>query len=152
MGVAFKWRKSKGSKAERELIHMFWKKGFAAMRAAGSGSTHHPSPDIVAGNGKYFFAIECKASHDLVKYLDKDEITQLDLFANSFGARPFVAIRFDNDRWYFMRLTDLKVTKKSYVVNFELAKKKALSFEELIGEYKQARLEDEKTDRAKADS
>ena len=58
MGVAFKWRKSKGSKAERELISMFWKKGFAAMRAAGSGSTHHPSPDIVAGNGKYFFAIE----------------------------------------------------------------------------------------------
>jgi holliday junction resolvase Hjr len=142
MGVAYKWRKSKGSKAERELIHMFWKKGFAALRAAGSGSMQHPSPDIVAGNGKLFFAIECKASHKHVKYLEKDEINQLDLFANLFGARPFVAIRFDNDHWYFMRLTDLKATNKCFVVNFELAKKKGMSFEELIGEYKQERLKE----------
>jgi hypothetical protein len=30
-------------------------------------------------------------------------------------------------------------------VNFELAKKKGMSFEELIGEYKQERLKDEKS-------
>ena len=56
MGISHGRRKSKGSKAERDLIHMFWAKGFGAMRAAGSGSTQHPSPDVIAGNGKTFFA------------------------------------------------------------------------------------------------
>ena len=140
MPVGHKGRKSKGSKAERELIHLFWSKGFAAMRAAGSGSTQHPSPDIIAGDGKLFFAFEVKSSKDRVKYLTRDEITQLDLFANSFGARPFVAIKFNNEKWYFLKLTDLKVTKKSYVVTLDLAKKKGLLLKELIGEYKQKRL------------
>ena len=132
MAVSFRGRKSKGSKAERDLIHLFWDMGFAAMRAAGSGSMQHPSPDVVAGNGKKFFAFECKSSHDKSKYLTKDEITQLDLFANSFGARAFVAIKFDGEPWYFLRLTDLKKTKKSYAVTLDIAKKKGLSFEELI--------------------
>jgi len=110
------------------------------MRAAGSGSTQHPSPDIIAGDGKLFFAFEVKSSREKTKYLTKDEITQLDLFANSFGARPFVAIKFDNEQWYFLRLTDLKVTHKCYVVSLGLAKKKGLTFEELIGKYKQKRL------------
>lgn len=132
MAVGFGGRKSKGSKAERDLIHLFWSKGFAAMRAAGSGSTQHPSPDVVAGNGKLFFAFECKSSHDKTKYLTKDEITQLDLFANSFGARAFVAMKFDGEPWYFLRLTNLKVTDKSYVVTLDIAKKKGLSFEELV--------------------
>jgi holliday junction resolvase Hjr len=143
MGVLHKWRKSKGSKAERELIHMLWKKGFAALRAAGSGSMQHPSPDIVASNGKISLAIECKTSHRLVKYIEKDDINQLDLFANLFGARPFVAVRFDNDQWYFVRIADMKVTPRSYAVNYEVAKKKGLSFEEMIGEYHQERLKPE---------
>jgi Holliday junction resolvase len=140
MGVGFGGRKSKGSKAERELIHMFWEKGFAAMRAAGSGSTQHPSPDVIAGNGKLFFAIECKASAEPVKYIEKDKVNQLDLFANSFGARPIVALRFDNEKWFFLKLTDLKVTKSSYVATLDLAKKKGMSFEEMIGEYDQKHL------------
>lgn len=140
MAVGFRGRKSKGSKAERDLIHLFWSKGFAAMRAAGSGSTQHPSPDILVGDGKHFFAFEVKSSKDKTKYLTKDEITQLDLFANSFGARPFVAIKFDSEKWYFLRLTDLRVTKKNYVVTLNQAKKKGLSFEELMGKYKQSGL------------
>jgi Holliday junction resolvase len=140
MGVGFGGRKQKGSKAERELIHLFWKHGFAAMRAAGSGSTQHPSPDVIAGNGRIFFAIECKASADPVKYIEKDKVNQLDLFANSFGARAIVALRFDNEKWFFLRLTDLKPTKESYVITLELAKEKGLSFEELIGIYEQRRL------------
>jgi Holliday junction resolvase len=135
MGVGFGGRKSKGSKAERELIHLFWANGYAAMRAAGSGSTQHPSPDIIAGNGKIFFAIECKASADPVKYIEKNQVNQLDLFANSFGARAFVALRFDNEKWYFLNLTDLKITGKSYAVSLELAKQKGLSFEQLIGKH-----------------
>ena len=132
MGISHGRRKSKGSKAERDLIHLLWSKGFAAMRAAGSGSTQHPSPDIVAGDGKRFFAFECKSSRNKTKYLTRDEITQLDLFANSFGAMAFVAIKFDNEQWHFLRLTDLKVTPKSYAITLALARKKGLIFEELF--------------------
>ena len=140
MAVSHRGRKSKGSNAERDLIHMFWKKGFAAMRAAGSGSTQHPSADIIAGNGKLYFAIEAKTSADKSKYLTKDEITQLDLFAQSFGARAIIAIKFDNEKWYFLKITDLKLTKKNYAVNLDLAKKKGLLFDELIGKFEQKNL------------
>jgi len=132
MGISHSRRKSKGSKAERDLIHMFWAKGFAAMRAAGSGSTQHPSPDVIAGDGKKFYAFEVKSSKDKSKYLEKDEITQLDLFSNSFGARAYVAIKFDGEQWYFLRLTDLKKTDKSYAVTLKLAKERGLKFEELF--------------------
>ena len=47
--------KSKGTNAERELIHAFWGKGYAAIRSAGSGSMKYPSPDIIAAKkGKRF--------------------------------------------------------------------------------------------------
>lgn len=111
---------------------MFWAKGFAAMRAAGSGSTQHPSPDVIAGDGKRFYAFEVKSCRDKSKYLEKDEITQLDLFANSFGARAYVAIKFDGEPWYFLRLIDLKKTDKSYAVSLKLAKEKGLMFDELF--------------------
>ncbi len=140
MTVSPRGRKAKGSKAERELIHMLYEKGFASVRAAGSGSTGLPSPDIITSNGKIILALECKASHDKTKYFDKDEISQLDLFANMFGARSYIAIRFDNDDWYFLKLTDLKSTPRGFAVNYDLAKKKAYSFLEIIGEYKQERL------------
>ena len=35
--------KSKGSNAERQLLHMFWDAGWACLRSAGSGSMNHPS-------------------------------------------------------------------------------------------------------------
>lgn len=140
MAVSPKGRKAKGSKAERELIHMLYEKGFASVRAAGSGSTGLPSPDIISSNGKIILALECKASHDKAKYFDKDEISQLDLFANMFGARSYIAMRFDNDDWYFIKLTDLKQTPRGFAINYDIAKKKALSFKEVIGECEQKRL------------
>ena len=43
--------KAIGTKAERELIKMFWKtNSWIAIRAAGSGCSRYPSPDILAGN------------------------------------------------------------------------------------------------------
>jgi Holliday junction resolvase len=61
--------KAKGSNAERELVHMFWDKGWAAIRVAGSGSSQYPSPDVLAGNNLRKLAVECKASGELNKYI-----------------------------------------------------------------------------------
>jgi len=55
-------QKSKGMNAERELIHLFWKSGWAPLRVAGSGVARTPCPDVIAGNGIRRLAIEAKSS------------------------------------------------------------------------------------------
>lgn len=126
-------RKSKGSNAERDLIHKFWStQSWCAIRAAGSGSQRYASPDILAGNGLRRVALECKSSKELKKYLEKDEVEQLANFSKKFGAEPYIALRFNKQEWYFLSLDDLDRTKNNYVVDLDLAKKKGMVFEELI--------------------
>ena len=70
--------KGKGTRAERELFHMFWETGsFIGVRSAGSGSTPIPNPDLIVGNGEKTFAIECKALKSGSKYFPKKEIDEL---------------------------------------------------------------------------
>ena len=126
-------RKSKGINAERNLISLFWAKEWASIRVAGSGSMRHPSADILASNGLRRLAIECKTSRDTSKYLGKEEVEELKIFARMFGAEPWIAVRFDRTEWLFVALDDLKDTGNNYLVSLELAKNKGLLFEEIIG-------------------
>ena len=125
-------RKSKGINAERELIHKFWSYNWAAIRVAGSGSNKYPSPDILTGNNIRKLAIECKVSKEPIKYLTDKEIKELLIFAKTFGAESWIAIKFDKIGWYFLTIEDLKKTYNSYMVNLEIAKNKGLTIEELI--------------------
>lgn len=127
--------KSKGSKAERELLHMFWSTNiWAALRAPGSGSVPLPSPDILASNAKRYLAIECKSVRDPKKYFPNEEIEQLVLFAKRFGAEPWVGVRFDREGWYFLKPTTMLRSEGNnfYYVTLEHAQKKGLSFQQLI--------------------
>jgi Holliday junction resolvase len=126
-------RKSKGTNAERDLIHKFNDAGWVAIRSAGSGSMKYPSPDILAGNNLRRLAIECKAVNDIKKYLTKKEVDELVFFANKFGAEPWIAVRFDRLDWFFLMIEDLETTNSSYAVDIKRAKDKGLSFEQLIG-------------------
>lgn len=125
-------RKQKGINAERELIHMFWEHGWAAIRVAGSGSSRYPSPDLLAGNNLRKLAIECKSIGADSIYLPPDVIEQLRLFAEKFGAEPWMAIRFDKKGWYFLAFEDIIQTEKGFKISNELAKSKGLLFSELI--------------------
>lgn len=111
---------------------MFFDAGFIAVRAAGSGSTPLPNPDlIVGGKGKYF-AIECKAVKAPYKYFEQAEIDQLLAFANCFGADAWLGLRFDREPWYFLKVHDLEQTKKGYwAVSLEHARNKGITFEKL---------------------
>ncbi|PIY60546.1 hypothetical protein COY95_01235, partial [Candidatus Woesearchaeota archaeon CG_4_10_14_0_8_um_filter_47_5] len=100
-------QKTKGTNAERELVHMFWEVGWAAIRVAGSGSSPHPSPDVLAGNAVRRVAIECKSIKDKQVYLGKDEVQQLQYFAGLFGAEPWVGVRFGKGKWFFLTPEDL---------------------------------------------
>ena len=124
--------KQKGISAERELIHLFWKHGWAASRVAGSGAIKYPMPDIIAGTPTRKIAIESKSTGDEVFYLGKDEVEQLMSYAAIFGAEPWIAIRFTGKKWYFFTPEDLLPTEKSYVISDGLCKRKGLIFEELI--------------------
>ena len=126
-------RKSKGIGAERELIHLFWNRNWASIRVAGSGSSRYPSPDVLAGNGNRRIAIECKSSSETVKYLTAKEVSELEKFSRIFGAEPWIGMRFNDLRWYFLSLEDLKNSGNSFSISVELAKKKGLEFDELIG-------------------
>jgi len=125
--------KSKGTKAERELIHKFWKNGWAAIRAAGSGSQKYPSPDVLAGNNLRSVAIECKSTAASAHYFPKEEIAALKDFASIFNAEPWVALRFAREEWFFISLDDLKETPKAHMISLNLAKRVGLSFNDLIG-------------------
>lgn len=125
-------RKKKGLDAERELVRSFWANGWAAVRVAGSGSSHYPSPDIVVGKEGRRLAIEAKVTSDAKKYFPQDEINQLKYFANTFGAEAWVAVKFMGTPWAFFNLEDLRETTSSYVITQTDVAMKGLSFEELI--------------------
>lgn len=127
--------KAKGTAAERELVHLFWANGWAALRSAGSGAIRYPVPDIVAANNIRKVAIECKTVKDAV-YIDKKEIDDLKIFSNAFGAEGWVGLRFGQEsgqgKWFFLGVEELKATKTGFTANLALCQMKGLLFEQLI--------------------
>lgn len=122
--------KAKGSNAERELIHMFQAANFACFRAAGSGSNKYPCPDIIAGNNIRKLAIEAKISAKEYQHLDKKQIDDLKLFSETFGAEPWVAVKFKD--WHFLTLEDIKSTELNFSITKSLAERKGLTFNDLV--------------------
>ena len=94
---------NKGDRRERELVNLLDDSGFAVMRAPASGSaTDRDLPDVLAGDGEWFYAFEAKSSNGDPIYIDAEEIESLKFFAENFGAIPLLAVRFDGDtQWYF---------------------------------------------------
>ena len=130
-----------GSREERELVKMLWAANCAAMRApASGGATKKPLPDVIAGNGRLYLAIEVKSTSLERIYINSEKINGLKEFADIFGAKPYVGVKFLRKKWRFICLEDLYKTKNNnYRVNMELAFDKGLEFDELIGRDKQVK-------------
>lgn len=124
--------KSKGSNAERELLHMFWHRGFAALRSAGSGSMKYPGPDLIVSNKVRRLAIECKSTKKKKQYLEEYDIKQLKDFCEIFGAEPWFAVRFARKNWLFLSLEDIEKTENGYVIDIGVAERRGLLLDELI--------------------
>jgi|SRR3989344_4481383 len=126
--------KSKGSRLERELIKKFYDTGdFIPLRAAGSGSTPLPCPDLLVGGKGRVLAIECKGGKG-ARYISKEQISELKEFSDKFGAEAWVGARFNNTEWLFLKIEDLKESKtgNNFVVDVNFAKEKGLRFDALI--------------------
>ena len=124
--------KAKGSKAERELLHMFWSKGWACIRSAGSGSMKYPGPDLIVSNKSRRLAIECKTTKRNKQYLDKHDVEQLREFCDIFGAEPWFAVRFAKMEWLFLSLEDIEKTESGYVIDAKVAERRGLLIDELL--------------------
>jgi holliday junction resolvase Hjr len=124
--------KSKGIAAERELIHILWKHNYAAARVAGSGSSRYPSCDILAGNTIRKFAFECKSIKKGSRYIPKSEMDEFCLFAKTFGAEPWIAVRFAGKKWHFIMPEDMIDTPRSKGISAALIQVKGLLIEELL--------------------
>ncbi len=124
--------KNKGSRTERELVHMFFNNNWSAIRVAGSGSTSLPACDLLAGSQGRVLAIECKSTKKDHKYVTKEQMLELKNFAQKFGAEAWIAIRFNILGWFFLKPDQLREIKNSYAVSKEHAIKQGLKFNDLI--------------------
>lgn len=132
----------KGSKEERDLVRLLWKSDFAAMRApASGGATKKPLPDVIAGNGKIYLAFEVKTTSKERIYIESGKIGGLRAFSDLFGAKPYVGIKFKYKKWLFLSPEALILTKnKNYRLDLDLALKKGLELDEILGKSKQIKL------------
>lgn len=131
---------SKGARTERELLDIFWRKGFGVVRVAGSGTSRHEAPDILVGGEGRFLAIECKSRSKKRLYIDKGEIEELEKFSEMFGADPVIAFRFNREDWRFLYPGDMKRTRTG---NYKVERAdidRAMSVELLLKNLKQETL------------
>jgi len=124
-------RYRKGANAERELIRMLEKEGFAVIRSAGSKKV-----DIVAGNGRLYLCIEVKSTKGEKLYINEEEISKLTSFAEKFGGKAIIAVKFINNGWYFLYPNQLMKSGKNYKISLREAKYKGLRFDEIVGKQK----------------
>lgn len=138
----------KGDRRERELVNRLDEAGFAVMRAPASGSsTDRELPDVLAGDGEQFYAIEAKSSAGDPIYLDAEEVEALIFFARNFGANARIGVRFDREDWYFFHPADLYTTPAGNKrVKLETALAEGEDIPGLAGQSTQTRLTDDGTD------
>ncbi|RJX48972.1 Holliday junction resolvase Hjc [Halonotius pteroides] len=134
----------KGDRRERELVNQLDAAGFAVMRAPASGSaTDRDLPDVLAGDDGRFYAIEAKSSSGDPIYLSGEEVEALVYFAQNFGAKARIAVRFDREDWYFFHPGDLYTTDGgNYRVKKETALADGTDFDELVGHSERTTLDD----------
>jgi len=132
----------KGADFERQLVRYVRRHGGEAIRAAGSGG---PVDVVAYVPGRGHLAVECKVRREDRLYVRKEEVEGLVEFAERFRAEPMIAWKPPHRRTGFalnailLRPEDLEEREKSYVVDYETARRTGLDprrlFTRSLGEY-----------------
>lgn len=126
--------KSKGEKAERELLQLFTEMGWKAARVAGSGKNDNTFCDLIAGKHKRKgFAIEAKSSKGSRIYITKQQIEEFMVFTTMMGLKPVLAIRFNREGWHFIKPQDLEDSGGNWVVSLDRVRNKGKRFGQFFG-------------------
>ncbi|MCX8184344.1 MAG: Holliday junction resolvase Hjc [Sulfolobales archaeon] len=125
--------RSRGYRAERELVTQLWKKGFAVVRAPASGSKIKRAayPDVVAiKKGRVaVFEVKSRSKEESI-YIDREQIVKLVEFAERAGGRAYVAVKLPRQKWVFVPVEKLESTSSGYRVGRETLTE-SLNFDQL---------------------
>jgi holliday junction resolvase Hjr len=124
-------RYNKGANAERELIKLFAKNGFAVLRVAGSGTNPLPCPDVVALKDGVAIAIECKAKKGIYLPITVEQIEEEVSWAKMAGSKFLVAWKVPRKGWLFLKVGHFRKKDKNYMIKLEEALTKSISFEKV---------------------
>jgi Holliday junction resolvase len=130
----------KGANAERELIHILFKKGLAVLRVAGSGTSSLPCPDVVAMKPGLQLAIECKAWSKAYLSISNAQMAELRSWAKKAGTDFYVAWKIPRKGWRFLKPMQFNKGKKGYNISMKKALSHGIDLNVVIGE--QHRLND----------
>lgn len=119
-----RYRYQKGAGFERDLVNLFWKRGWTAIRVAGSGSVPLPVPDVLAISPGRVIALEAKTTGKDRLSLKKN-VLGLKRFMDKSGCEGYIAVKFDRitPRFYsiesFKERGNYAITKKTGCLDFE---------------------------------
>jgi Holliday junction resolvase len=107
---------------------MFIDNDYRAVRVAGSGMMENTACDLIAGKKGKKYCIEVKSSKKPCKYISKEQIEDFMIFAEIFGLKAIVALRFNREGWFFINPKQLEDSGKYWVISLEKARKKGKRF------------------------
>lgn len=109
----------KGVLEERTVVQIFETNGYKATRIPASGGrTQRALPDVIAGNGRRYYAVEVKSSKNDHIYIREEQIEELVYFAHGFGATPIVVAKFTRKPYKVFDIIELETTNTGkYVIN-----------------------------------
>jgi Holliday junction resolvase len=119
----------KGARFERDIVNEFWRHGWAAMRAAGSGTVGFPVPDVIGAKDHRIIAVECKTTRkDRISL--KNAVLNLKRFSDISQARAYIAVKFYKQKPAFFDIEGL-ISGKGYTVSVN---DRHLSLDSILGE------------------
>ncbi len=121
-------RYAKGANFERELVRLFWERGWAALRTAGSGSTPRTVPDVLALSKGIVVSVECKST-SREKISLKGAVLSLKEFADIAGGRAYIAVKFPREKPRFYEINHL-ISRGNYTIG---VRDNYLSIDALMG-------------------
>ena len=130
MGMAFGTYR-KGARAERELIHFFTEKGFAVIRAAGSG-VNSLSPYLLAFRAGKQYAIECKAWDSGSLSFEKEKVASMKSWEETTGITYLVGWRVSREGWLLFPVHLLEEQGKTFTITLSRARLAGRKPEELV--------------------
>lgn len=124
---------NKGASAERELLHQLYGMGLAVVRAAGSGKTSLPCPDVVAAINGRILAFECKAWRAENLSISLEQMDQLTEWCEKASAQLVIAWKVPNQGWLFLNKDHLHPTGKYFTISKKNAFKKSMDITTITG-------------------
>lgn len=108
-------RYQKGAAAERELLNDLYEKGFAVIRAAGSG-VNALGPDVVVLKGDKAIAFECKSGYEGGLSIEEIQYQKIVEWQERSSFPIYVAWRINREGWFFILPHEMRKTETRRVL------------------------------------